>query len=91
VRLKTLQEDLHRAELENRYLRELLRRARIESPHPPFDVLINQDERFGNVNPRSLAEAVPMAEIRRRRAFIKVNKIEPRRTRVVQVFEGPSR
>jgi hypothetical protein len=39
VRLKTLEEDLQHAQLENRYLRELLRLARIEKYGPGSEKL----------------------------------------------------
>jgi len=51
VRLKTLEEKLRGAELENRYLRELLRLARIEKYGPGSEKLSDEQLAFWSSNP----------------------------------------
>jgi hypothetical protein len=51
VRLKTLEEKLRGAELENRYLRELLRLARIENMAPEAKSSPTSNWRFWSSNP----------------------------------------
>jgi len=51
ARLKTVEEDLHHAELENRYLRELLRLARIEKYGPGSEKLSEEQLAFLELEP----------------------------------------
>ena len=73
VRLKALEEDLHHAQLENRYLRELLRLARIDKYGPGSEKLSEEQLALLELEP-GVSQAEVQAESERAQLKLPLGK-----------------